>query len=72
MHVLVDGGSSANLLFAEAFDKVMIPRDRLSPPGIPLVGFGERPVMALGQIDLAVTFSDGFTCRTESITFDVV
>ena len=28
--------------------------------------------MALGQIDLAVTFSDDFASRTEIITFDVV
>ena len=46
--VLIDGGSSADLLFAKAFDKMMIPRDRLSPPGIPLMGFGGRPMTALG------------------------
>lgn len=63
----MDGGSSAN-----AFDKMMIPRNHLSPSGIPLVGFGGRPVTALGQIDLAVTFSDDFALRTEVITLDVV
>lgn len=69
----MDEWSSADLLFADAFDKMMIPRDRLSPPpDIPLVGFGGRPVMALGQIDLAVTFSGGYASRTKVITFDVV
>lgn len=45
-----------DLLFVEAFDKMMIPWDRLSAPGIPLVDFGARLVMALGQIDLVVNF----------------
>lgn len=63
--VLGDRGSSADLLFADTFDRMMIPRGRLSPPGIPLVGFRGRPVMALGQIDLAVTFSNDFASRTE-------
>ena len=66
------GGSSADLLFADAFNKMMIPANRLSPLGIPLVGFGGRPVTALGQINLAGTFSDDFASRTEVVTFDVV
>lgn len=67
----MDGGSFADLLFAHVFVK-MILRDRLSLLGIPLVGFSGRPVMAFGQIDLAVTFSDDFASRTEIATFDVV
>lgn len=51
---------------------MMISRDRLSRLGILLIGFGGRPVMALDQINLAVTFGDGFTSRTKVATFDVV
>lgn len=50
----------------------MIPRDRLSRLGIPLVGFDKKPVTALGQVDLAITFSDDLTSWTEIITFDIV
>lgn len=51
---------------------MMIPWDCLSPPGIPLIGFGGKPVTTLSQIDLAVTFGDDFVSQTEVVTFYVV
>lgn len=38
---------------------------------IPLVGFGGKPIAALNQIDMSVTFSEGPSARTKSITFDI-
>lgn len=71
-HILVDGKSLVDLLFVDAFNKMMIPRDQLFPPSVLLVGFGGRPMMTLGQIDLAVTFGNEFASRMEVITFNVV
>lgn len=70
--VLVDGGSFVNLLFVSAFDQMAIPRNRLDPPGLQLLGFGGETVKALGQITLEVAFGVGERVRTKVITFDMV
>jgi hypothetical protein len=38
--LLVDNGSSADIIFADAYDKMGLSRDLLQPPDIPLYGFG--------------------------------
>nr|KYP59660.1 hypothetical protein KK1_015096 [Cajanus cajan] len=54
--VLVDQGSSANILFWEAFVGMKIPNDRLVPYARTLVGFVGDQVMARGYADLKMTF----------------
>ena len=62
-------GSSADILFAEAFDKMEIPRGRLERSDTLLV---EKNIDALGKITLPVTFGDNQVgTRTEDIIFDV-
>ena len=39
--VLIDTGSSSDILFASAFDQLCISRERLRPVATPLVGFNE-------------------------------
>ncbi|XP_072146354.1 uncharacterized protein [Setaria viridis] len=70
--VLVDIGSSADILFANAFREMNIDMNTLNPADIPLLGFGGKPVKALGKIALPVLFGDRDNARTEHITFDVV
>ncbi|XP_050278186.1 uncharacterized protein LOC126719700 [Quercus robur] len=59
MHrVLVDNGSSADILYYPAFQQMRIDRERLSPTNAPLVGFGGTKVFPLGVITLVVTAGD--------------
>ena len=56
MHqVLVDNGSSANILYYPAFQQMRIDRERLSPTNTPLVGFGGTRVFPLGMIIISIT-----------------
>ena len=71
--VLIDGGSSLNILFARAFDAMKIPKAELRPSYAPFHGvIPGSSAMPLGQIDLPVTFGTEDNFRTENITFEVV
>ncbi|KAK3009884.1 hypothetical protein RJ639_011692 [Escallonia herrerae] len=52
--VLIDNGSSAEILFHDAFEKMNIPTDRLRKMDTPLYGFSNHPVAAEGIITLPV------------------
>ena len=52
--VLVDNGSSADILYYPAFQQMRIGRDQLCPVNSPLVGFGEMKVQPVGTISLPV------------------
>ena len=73
MHrVLVDNGSSADILYYPAFQQMRIDKEQLSPTNAPLVGFGGTKVFPLGAITLAVTAGDYPQQITKEITFLVV
>ena len=56
--MLVDNGSSANILYYPAFQQIGINRARLIPTNAPLVGFRGTRVLPVGSITLLVTVSD--------------
>jgi hypothetical protein len=70
--VLVDNGSSADILFLKTFKKINLSQHMLDPPEYPLQGFGGKPIKPVGKISLPVSFEDLENARTESLTYDVV
>jgi len=70
--ILVDNGSSADILVWQCFVKMGFTEQALKKSQYPLIGFGGKRIEALGKIELNVTFGEGVTQRTEAITFDVV
>jgi hypothetical protein len=70
--LLVDNGSSADIIFADAFDKMGLIKDLLQPPDTPLYGFGGCIIHALGNVVLLVSFRTVQNARTEYLSFDVM
>ena len=73
MHwMLVDNGSSADILYYPAFQQMGINRARLTSTNAPLVGFGGTRVLPLGAITLSVTVGDYSQQINQDVTFLVV
>ena len=73
MHrVLVDNGSSTNILYYPAFQQMGIGWERLIPMNAPLVGFGGIRVLPLGVIILSVVVGDYPQQIANDVTFLVV
>jgi hypothetical protein len=66
--ILVDNGSSADILYCPAFQQMGIDRERIKPFGFPLVGFGGEVVYPIGIISLPVTV--GTTPRLSTVMVD--
>ncbi|GFZ01032.1 hypothetical protein Acr_14g0006670 [Actinidia rufa] len=53
--ILIDSGSSADILFISAFEKIKIGLDKLHPFHTPLIEFGGNTTQPLGWINLPIT-----------------
>jgi len=70
--VLVDQGSSTDVMFWPTFTKLQLPLDQLRPYGGCLYGFAADQVEVRGYIELRTTFTDEAALRTEKIKYLVV
>ena len=70
--VLVNNGSSVDIIFALAFDKMGIGREKLEPVNAYLRGFSGERVLPLGSIQLVLTLRDPPCQATTTVRFLIV
>ena len=70
--VLVDNRSSADIIFASAFDKIGIGREKLEPVNACLRGFSGERVPPLESIQLKLTLGDPPCQATTTVRFLIV
>jgi hypothetical protein len=71
-HILVDTGSSVDILYRSAFEQMKIDRSKVIPARHSLVGFTGEQVLPLGSIELSVTAGMYPRQRTVMVRFLII
>lgn len=66
--ILIDQGSSAEVMYYDLFKKLDLPESALQPSEVPLIGFNGAPVWPLSRIFLPIVVGS----KTLSVEFIVV
>ena len=70
--VLIDQGSSVDILYWATYQKLQLPTTAMVPYDEPTYGFSGEKVSTRGYIDLHIVFRDGAKTKTIPIRFLVV
>ncbi|XP_056688460.1 uncharacterized protein [Spinacia oleracea] len=70
--VLVDGGSSANIIFWEAFKQLHILEEELARVNYPVIGFSGSTVYLEGSVRLPVKIGEGSEARDLMVEFLII
>ena len=70
--VLIDNGSSADIIFALAFNKIGIGRERPEPVSAHLLGFSGGKVLPLGSTQLVLTLGNPPCQATTAVKFLII
>ena len=70
--VLIDNGSSTDIIFASTFDKMGIEMEKLESVNAHLLGFFGEKLLPLGSVQLVLTLGDPPCQATTTIKFLIV
>jgi hypothetical protein len=71
--VLMDGGSSLNIIYAETLEHLGVDRSEVWTGAAPFHGIApKKRILSLGRIDLSVCFGTPSNFQKEALTFEVV
>ncbi|XP_045797595.1 uncharacterized protein LOC123891742 [Trifolium pratense] len=70
--VLIDSGSSADIMYWEAFKAMQLAEEQLQPYAGALVGFSGEQVDVMGYASLLTTFGEGSNAKTIKVRYLVV
>ncbi|CAJ2644717.1 unnamed protein product [Trifolium pratense] len=70
--VLIDSGSSADIMYWEAFKAMQLAGEQLQPYAGALVGFSGEQVDVMGYASLLTTFGEGSNAKTIKVRYLVV